>query len=562
MNTLSRFAFRLSILAGTAFPGLAYGQAMHAPPATLPADCAQIVNDLMNPQDPVPFESRVKSSTVFQNSFLCFVEELGPLKVQSTQATRAQLVSHLEAAGESSNRQAGAPSSAAGSTSAVSQPFDLLSLASEYGGITSSSNNGTFTIKSALDQLPRTIEERKPKDTCTPESGNWPKCFSSTALNILHQISVSTTFNTSTASKMVTATPVGAAQGTTQQITTTPKGSATPSFSGFTTKFTVINDKADGAGPWVKAVLAATDLKKSGSDFAQTVEHLGDTLETDERYKNFRDWQACTYNALNALKGSSEKLPAAVAHYYGQLYIVLVVNDPPPCDKNYGPVPEAAIPPDLSAAITAVENTLTNYQLRVDGLRKSIERPVLTLEYDYNQPQNQPTNSVFRLILSDNILKKKDDTNIWTLTGNIAGSIYNSTPSSSIPGAGRVRDIQAAFEADYSLPSFKPLGQTTLGGAYYFQYQSSPSILNVTPGQPISGITFVGLPSTATQVFTQKGNIDVAQIKWGLGTGKKLRFPLAFSYSNRTELISKPDWRGQFGISYDFTALTNNATQQ
>src|SRR5260370_826552 len=130
---------------------------------------------------------------------------------------------------------------------------------------------------------------------------------------------------------------------------------------------------------------------------------------------------------------------------------------------------------------------------------------------------------------------------------------------SSIPGAGRLRDIQAGFEGDRVLPSIPLLGQTTLSGAYYFQYQSSPSILKVTPGTPISGITFIGLPPNATQIFTQKGNIHLAQIKWALGTGKNLRFPVAFSYSNRTDLISKPEWRAQFGITYDFSSFLSGA---
>jgi hypothetical protein len=41
-----------------------------------------------------------------------------------------------------------------------------------------------------------------------------------------------------------------------------------------------------------------------------------------------------------------------------------------------------------------------------------------------------------------------------------------------------------------------------------------------------------------------------------LGPGQSsVRFPIAVSYSNRTELITKPEWRGQVGISYDFDSL-------
>jgi hypothetical protein len=99
------------------------------------------------------------------------------------------------------------------------------------------------------------------------------------------------------------------------------------------------------------------------------------------------------------------------------------------------------------------------------------------------------------------------------------------------------------------------MGDSTASGTYYFQYQSSPAILNVTPGSPLNGITIIGLPSNATQIFTQKGSIHVFQLKYGLGTGTNVKFPIAVTYSNRTELIAHPTWGLQFGVTYDFTSL-------
>jgi hypothetical protein len=34
-----------------------------------------------------------------------------------------------------------------------------------------------------------------------------------------------------------------------------------------------------------------------------------------------------------------------------------------------------------------------------------------------------------------------------------------------------------------------------------------------------------------------------------------VRFPIAVSWSNRTELITKPAWRAQIGVSYDLDSL-------
>lgn len=103
---------------------------------------------------------------------------------------------------------------------------------------------------------------------------------------------------------------------------------------------------------------------------------------------------------------------------------------------------------------------------------------------------------------------------------------------------------------------FGLLGAAAVSATYYFQYQNSPSILNVTPGTPVDGITLTDLSSTATQVFAKKGNIHVGQLRLELGpSGSSIRFPLAVAYSNRTDLITKPSLGAQFGISYDFDSL-------
>jgi hypothetical protein len=90
---------------------------------------------------------------------------------------------------------------------------------------------------------------------------------------------------------------------------------------------------------------------------------------------------------------------------------------------------------------------------------------------------------------------------------------------------------------------------------YSFSDQNSPSILKVTPGAPLPGITLTGLPANATEIFAQKGNLHLVQMKVVVGTGSNLRFPLAVSYSNRTELVQHPNWKAQIGVSYDFDAL-------
>jgi hypothetical protein len=150
-----------------------------------------------------------------------------------------------------------------------------------------------------------------------------------------------------------------------------------------------------------------------------------------------------------------------------------------------------------------------------------------------------------------------------TLNLMVDGEFYNSQPSNSIPAARRLRDVQVGFEADYILRASdkywltKFIGDSTLSASYLYQDQTSPSIVNAPP----SGISFSNLPSTATTVYTSRGPINLGQVRWGLGTGTNVSFPIAFTYSNRSQLIDHPIKGLQFGLSYNLSSLfSNNAT--
>jgi hypothetical protein len=101
----------------------------------------------------------------------------------------------------------------------------------------------------------------------------------------------------------------------------------------------------------------------------------------------------------------------------------------------------------------------------------------------------------------------------------------------------------------------KALGSATLAGAYSYQDQTSPAILT---GPALSD--FTGLPSSVTSVYAKRGVIHLGQVRLGLGTGKNMTFPLAFTYSNRTELITHPTWGLQFGITYNLNSLFSSGT--
>jgi hypothetical protein len=484
----------------------------------------------------------------------CFAQFLIP--------TASEVSALNKASKRSANKQTGAPSSTTGTTSALSQPLSLLSLASEYGGLTTSTNNGTFTVQTALDQIASALAKDHLIDIC--RSGTEKiHCLKERYLDAFHRFSTTATFNTANSSKTVNTAASGAQQGNTQPVSLTASGGQAPSLSAVTFKYVLVNDKADAESPWRKAVTNSATNENDVTKLAQALNRSVATLsQISENNFYYAKWQYCIREILKST--ALEKLEAQFLNSYSQLYGILIKGEIYSCPNvaldqqaeqnitGQGFAKPAAPQPTtgIREALLEVQGALDKYLNQIRTLRNSVTNPVLAIEYDLNRPQGQPTNSVFKVILSKNTKNSK-----WTFTGNFAASIYNAEPAATIPGASILRDIQAGAEADRILPSIPLVGQTTLSGAYYFQAQTSPSILNVTPATPITGITFTGLPSSATQVFTQKGDIHLAQLKWALGTGKNIRFPLAVSYSNRTELIQKPDWRGQFGISYDFSAV-------
>jgi hypothetical protein len=554
------FGFRsITLLFVLTFSGISLAEEPYAPATTVPPGCAVALKNIrlakeyvkQNPSSPQFLVANIKSVTSGDNFVDCFAQILIP-----TDRPRTNMASLIQAAKQSSNKQAGSTNGTAGTTNAVSQPFSLLSLASEYGGLTTSTNNGTFTFQAALDQIPSALATDHLINVCRSGAGQ-ERCIKERDLEFLHRFSLGATFNTSTSSKTVNATATGSLQGNTQQVSLTPHGSESPSLSTVTAKVVLWNEKADAEGPWAKAVTSSTYVTASAQDLLAKIKDLPDLA----RNHDYAVWQICTSRALAS--ASDAELDKVFLLHFNQLHDILILGHPFVCDRDDEEIqaavakttPTAQQLKEFTEKLKAVRDSLDAYYNDVTKLQNSVNNPVLTFEYDWNQPQNQPTNSVFKLVFSKNVLDHAKKNTVWTFTGNFAASIYNAEPASTIPGASHLRDIQAGVEADWMLPSIPLLKQTTLSGAYYFQDQTSPSILNVTPGTPITGITFTGLPSNAAQVFTQKGDIHLAQIKWALGTGKNVHFPFAFSYSNRTELIQKPDWRGQFGVSYDFSSL-------
>jgi hypothetical protein len=437
-------------------------------------------------------------------------------------------------------KQTGSTSSTAGSTSLVSKNFTsrLLSVASEYGALTSSTSGQTTTVSGSLDQLFTAVEgaSRGTIVECAVKIIPSALCVDSGAMNFLGRISYSTSLDLNQPST-ITGTATGAAQGGAQQVTGTQGGNAF-ALSQFTSKFFIWAEK-----PTKEALLDAL-TKSTDTSGATDARHKLFDIQTAAN-KNGA-WEAWLSAAVRALLSAPEAtVGTELYNQTKELTAKLIAG---------GTSERQLIKAALDYAGSIAETAQAERRVYDDA---AWTKPILTFEYDYNTPANQPTNSTFRLILGKSLKS-------WKMTGNAAGSIYNSSPSSSIPGSGRLRDIQVGIEADHNPYKLASYLTATISASYYFQDQTSPAILNVSPSTPIPGVSFTGLSSSATQVYTQKGNIHLGQLKVILSgnSNSGWTFPIAVTGSNRSELITKSRIGAQVGISYDFDSLFSGGNKQ
>lgn len=442
-------------------------------------------------------------------------------------------------------QQNGSSAGSGGATNLVSKGLAsrVLSLANEYGALTQTSAGQTTTVSGTLDGIPLALGSNTQDlvAECPLNLVGTP-CVRSGVLDVLGRISYSVAMNTTQASQLK-GTATGGVSGTAQAVNVQSAGSAA-TVGQITGKFVILQ-------PAVKftALTKALDALDPDSTLQKDADALAAATKTLRGYQEragqdtdgaWNKWETSTAQHLS--NTPPENVVSEWRKQGDGLAAVLEGGESQKARPSDEELTEAALTyAGNFAAFGSAERTFFE--------SSRLTKPVLTFEYDENRPNSQPSNSVFRLIYSQSAAG-------WTLTGNGAVSIYDAAPSSSIPGAQRLRDFQLAFQGDHDLPKWGILGTPTFSVAYYFQDQTSAAILNVTPSGPVSGVTFAGLSSNATQVFADKGKISIGQLKIALGSSKSgLRFPIAITGSNRTELITKSKLGAQIGISYDFDSL-------
>ena len=510
------------------------------------------------------------------NSFDCFVYLVDREKALASLANVQALTRNVhadvyKAAAHTNNQQLSSSGGTAGAVSPISQPETPFSVIADYGGITSSSKGSTATLQLAPDVPLARAYQSGLFNYCSPAFD--VDCERGKALAALHRFSIGVNFDTSTSTGTVTGKAVAASSsGSQQPVTATTSSSGGASFSGVTAKYVVLWNNA--------GKVDFSNVRFVGD--AVAINKLKTYLRTN---KDYQSWQACLLQQVMSAYDDPDranKVKQVVDSEYKWALLILLYGQPfPGCGA-----PAPAVP-DTPPSNTEFEGFFLNAKRSETDLAadlaaaelKALKTAVLSVEYDHLSPPNQPAYSTYLLTGSCSFglgihrcaAPDKDsqkggpspEDREWTVTANAGAAVYDSTPSAAISGGSILRSVQAGLELDRNFPAPpRPLnwiGGTTLGGVYYYQDLTSPSVIKVTPGTPLTGISLTGLPSSATTVFGKKGPIQVAQARWGLGTGTKVKFPLAVSWSNRTELIAHHVWGVQFGISYDLSALVSNS---
>lgn len=196
---------------------------------------------------------------------------------------------------------------------------------------------------------------------------------------------------------------------------------------------------------------------------------------------------------------------------------------------------------DWSAYNQAMQADIASFQ---KSLKNQLSGWDASAQYVYNKPIGQPETHDFRFVGNGDLSKKAGST--WT--ANSAFSLYGTVPTGA--QYGRLKDVQFSGELDKCLGAMSSAPSFSLAG--YGQYQSKPSVLNLTASSVPSGVTLPANP----QVFLAgtEGWLGVVQVKITLHLGGAA-IPLAAKWSNKTDLLGKSKLGAQFGVSYDFSQL-------
>ncbi len=200
----------------------------------------------------------------------------------------------------------------------------------------------------------------------------------------------------------------------------------------------------------------------------------------------------------------------------------------------------------------------------VEFFQNTLDRKLFTLEFTHQRPKDEPEYGSVRFISSFTVGTHQDDQSDaevpdWEITFNAAGDFYYN--STDVQKDRRLRDFQVALQGDHKLWRWTFLSQPTFTLAGYYQRLTDDTVIQFNSDALAPG-TGIPLPKPANVVLKgTKGDVGIAEAKLTIPLGSSgVSFPLAVSWSNRTELlkIKGNDVRGHFGFQFDLDKLLSS----
>lgn len=428
---------------------------------------------------------------------------------------------------KSAVNQTGASPGSSGSTSLVTKPTttDLISLAAESGAFTDSINGNTLTAQANVDGLRRYL------------SGMAFADLKPTAMDALNHIGLTATFTVAQSGSSGLST-TGSANSNTPSVANVVLPSNNVSFDSLSVNYSLLRKYNPHSSQFLNAWQKA--LGAHASDLAQAIKSSEVAVLTLSPARNAAEIDPTLAAARN--KWLQDAKVDEANNDFDQF-----VKDYATFCKAFLAALRAADPKSYDANILSINTALgTLSEVNKTVLDEARGKPLLTLAYTYSTPQNKP--ATHQATFAGAYVWKSAGTQ---LTGNASGTWFASVPAGA--KYGQIQSYQLSGELD------QPIGQptaprATFSLAGYGQYQYSPTVLNITSGNLAPG-TNITLPGNAQVLLGTAGWLGVAQTKLVFNIGKGMSIPVAVKWSNKTDLLNGSDWKGQFGFSYDLSAL-------
>ncbi len=186
---------------------------------------------------------------------------------------------------------------------------------------------------------------------------------------------------------------------------------------------------------------------------------------------------------------------------------------------------------DTVDAITAFAKENQSYIDKKNEVFDTIARgKVFTLDYTNKREVNAPDTSTFNFIASTGTGARID------LTANGSFTLFHSLPEATLlaPKPGRFRDFQFAGQVSVPLKA---------GFDFWFSGRYERLLENAT--------TVIGTTMPGT-----KGDIAIGQFGLNIPIPSLgMKFPVSFTFANRTELVKEKEVRGNFGFTFNWDTL-------